>query len=180
MGRPAAIVPRKTMKNLPRETLPRMTFLLGRTVVFLTVAFLCFLPVPVVSVLRENGTLWMQHKALPGQEVVTIYTHSVERTEVRDLYLVTGGALWAWETWTKSQNAGLPTETGLWGRYLFRSPWQVYQGSRTSFRRIVWRVGNGFFGKNVLIIPPDVEEKVFLSLPDQRLIFAVSWSSCFF
>ena len=163
------------MKTFAGGGLSPLAPFLRRALFLLAVIFLGTLPVPAVQILRQDGKLWVDRKVLPGQEIVTVYTHSVEQTEVRDVIRVSGGALWTWETWTKSQNAGLPTDTGLWGRYFFRDQWQIYQGMRTSSRRVLWRVGDAFFGKNIVEIPPDFEEKVFLSFPGQRLLCTVSW-----
>ena len=148
---------------------------LGKVLVGLGLLFLCVIPTPVIKISHHDGTPWIGQKVLPGQEVITVYTHSVERTEVRDTYRVVGGVLWAWETWTKSHNAGLPTETGMWGRYFLQGPWQVYQGCHASYRRIVWRVGNEILGRNIVMIPPGEEVKAFLLFLGVWMVVTVSW-----
>lgn len=133
-------------------------------------------PVPSLCVFRSDGSLWKSWTMHPGQSVVTEYRHSVEQTQVRDTFRVVGGGLWSWETVTRSQNAGLPVDAGLWGRYRFQERQQLFQGMRQRFRNIVWRIGRGDLGRNILKLP-DIgwEETVFLTCPGERLKISVVW-----
>jgi len=84
-----------------------------------------------------------------GQEFMTGYIHSLQRTPVLDAYRIAGGRIWSWREYSQSHNAGLPFQAPAFGRFHIQDPWMVFEGGRHAWPNIVLRVGNAELGRNV-------------------------------
>ena len=84
---------------------------------------------PVLVVTDGDGTELFSHPVSDGDEVAIEYTHSVERTLVTDVYVVTDGALVSDRMLFSSYGAGFPSEatvTREGDRYVYHPPEQRY------------------------------------------------------
>ena len=95
---------------------------------------------PVVVVEDEGGEELLSVPVEENATVVLAYTHSVEKTPVRDVYAVRDGGLTMTRTEFSSYGAGLPStapveRTGD-GSYVYRPPDRRYETVRVATGRV--------------------------------------------
>ncbi len=84
---------------------------------------------PTLVVTDENGTELVATPVSDGTEIVIEYTHSVEKTTVRDVYVQRDGALVMTRMEFSSFGAGLPSQADVTvrdGRYVYEPPSESY------------------------------------------------------
>ncbi|ADE57088.1 hypothetical protein Amico_0963 [Aminobacterium colombiense DSM 12261] len=109
--------------------------------------YLLFIPVHFLSFRTQDWEL-CSALAPSGVEIKTGYIHSVEKTPVEDVYVLSGPRLWLWEERFRSHNAGLPTEPPPRGRFLLQKDWMVIRGSPYTWEVLRIRIGDDELGKN--------------------------------
>jgi len=85
---------------------------------------------PVLVVTDDDGTELHSHPVSDGDEVAIEYTHSVERTLVTDVYVVSDGGLVTDRMLFSSYGAGFPSEAAVTregDRYVYHPPEQRYE-----------------------------------------------------
>ncbi len=110
--------------------------------------YFSFVEIPVISVEAEDSSVKNSFFAPLGSSIETRYVHSLELTQVEDLYLPVDGFIWLWEERVKSHNAGLPTESMPNGFFVSNGAWMRFFGGRNRNSRYVFRIGNSVAGKN--------------------------------
>ncbi len=96
-----------------------------------------------------TGTDLLTVPVSTGTELVVAYTHSVERTLVRDIYIVENGGFIMTRMEFSSFGAGLPAQADVTvedGRYVYEPPEQQHA---------YLRVGTGFVADHDLIVDGD-------------------------
>lgn len=111
--------------------------------------------------------------ALLGRAIQGSIIHSVQLTPVIDEYRVQEGRLCAWQERIQSHNAGLPSLKPERGRFAYDPPWMIVEGTGQSWESIVYRVGTGEFGRNVLCVSPSPCRELWREMPGERLVFRV-------
>ena len=90
---------------------------------------------PVLVVTGDGGEELLVTPVDEGTEITVEYTHSVEKTLVRDVYAVRDGGLVMTRMEFSSFGAGLPSTadvTEVDGRYVYRPPEQRYDPLRVT------------------------------------------------
>lgn len=85
---------------------------------------------PTLVVTAENGTELVADPVSDETEIVIEYTHSVEKTTVRDVYVPTADALRMTRMEFRSFGAGLPSQADVTerdGRYVYYPPSSEYR-----------------------------------------------------
>lgn len=139
-----------------------------RVILALSFFYVLFVPMPKVSLSGGGGLLNIVKTVPLGTSWETRYIHSLELTEVEDLYLFVDNKIWLWEERVKSHNAGLPTEASRCGFFLTDKKWMRFFGGRFSARHQTIRVGDEFIGKNQFRFPPGEWLSVFRICPRSR------------
>ena len=88
---------------------------------------------PTLVVTDETGEELVATPVGPDTEIVVEYTHSVERTLVRDVYVAENGTLVMTRLEFSSFGAGLPSEADVvvdGGRYVYHPPRTEYETLR--------------------------------------------------
>ena len=137
------------------------------------------LSVPVLFVSMEFGSSANRDERLIplGGRLESRYIHSLELSEVEDLYVFVDAQIWLWEERVKSHNAGLPTESPRRGFFVGDSEWMRFFGGGFSTYRLLVRIGDDSFGRNQFRFPPDVWWDVFRLFPGARCTVETSTQS---
>lgn len=143
-------------------------------VLVLSFFYVSFVPMPCVSLRFECEPLNIVKTASLGTSWETRYVHSLELTEVEDLYVFVDKKIWLWEERVKSHNAGLPTETPRCGFFLSDSEWMRFFGGRFSAQGLTVRIGDEFLGRNQFRFPPGDWLSVFQLCPSSRCEVSMS------
>lgn len=106
--------------------------------------------VPVLGLEADDGSIKNRYIVPLGFSFETGYVHSLELTQVEDLYVPADGFIWLWEERVKSHNAGLPTEPWANGFFLSDRDWMRFFGGRQKNRTYAIRIGNPILGRNVI------------------------------
>ena len=88
---------------------------------------------PTLVVTNSSDETLLSSPVTEGSELVVEYTHSVEQTLVRDIYVVDDGALVMTRMEFSSFGAGLPAQADVTvenGRYVYEPPTQRYETLR--------------------------------------------------
>ncbi|MDO4952752.1 MAG: DUF1850 domain-containing protein [Synergistaceae bacterium] len=119
--------------------------------------------------ISADGNSLCSLPAAQGQRLIAQYVHSVEKTDVEDEYVVTGGKLWTWEEKVKSSNAGMPSVLPKYMSFLNSGGKMIFRGGRLAHETLNLRIGNKTFGRNKLRIPPFETAELYKTLPGRRL-----------
>jgi hypothetical protein len=123
-----------------------------------------------------RGELLFSSPAPNGYPFLTVYTHSLQLTPVKDDYRFVGGRIWGWEEWTQSHNAGLPSALPPGMRVILSPPWMINRGGRFAHDVIYYRVGTRVFGQNLWFFGPWGEIRIFEKYPSYRMELRASWA----
>jgi hypothetical protein len=115
-----------------------------------------------------------------GTRIVTGFVHSVEKTPVEDVYIVSGGRIWLWEERFRSHNAGLPTEPPKHGRFLLHKDWMIVQGSSYEWETLRVRIGDSQIGKNWFSSTMTGKLDLFQTIPNSLLYVEMKQVPLFF
>ncbi len=155
---------------MSRKTLFSVSFLILFSLGLAVAAW----PISVVSLRRENGMEAFSAPVPEGWTLTSRIIHSLERTPVEDEYRVVSGKIWQWEERFRSNNAGLPTEIPVQGRFLSSSGWFIARGGRNRWEILHYRVGNSDLGRNIVFPGGFKALNLFEDFPGERLTFSVT------
>lgn len=154
-----------------------MPFLLRRLLISIAVLsffYVFFVPMPCVCLRFGCEELNISKTASLGTSWETRYVHSLELTEVEDVYIFVDKKIWLWEERVKSHNAGLPTETNRSGFFKSDREWMRFFGGRFSAKELTVRIGDESLGKNQFRFPPGDWLSVFDLCPNSRCEVSMS------
>lgn len=135
---------------------------------------LSFFFVYPVSVLRLSDSQGNTLAIFPPEDFSVIYTHSVERTDVKESYHIQGDYILLTDTWFSSYGAGLPATT----QYDFEiSPqgFHIYNINK-SFEEVVYRTGQKIAQHRLVIGDREIYFSEF-SDPGQAVGFSLGKSA---
>ena len=132
------------------------------------------MPVNCLMVSAQGGALLFSSPLPHGAAFVTTYIHSVQLTPVVNEYRILQGGIWGWEERVRSQGAGLPFSAPEHGKFIMSPPWMVVQGGRRMEKRIVYRIGDDAFGRNIWQLPPLNPVEIYRHFPLKRVFIEAS------
>lgn len=136
----------------------------------LSIFYILFVPLPSLSIEFSTGSMGGERVVALGEMWETRYIHSLELTEVEDVYVFVDGKIWLWEERVKSHNAGLPTEPSRTGFFSIDEKWMRFFGGRFFSDRLVLRIGDNAIGRNQFRFPPGRWFDVFSYVPKSRCV----------
>ena len=123
--------------------------------------------------ISDNGTLLCSVPLAHGHRIETSYIHSVEKTAVKDSYIIADGKIWTWEECVRSSNAGMPSVLPKYTRFINTVNGLVFRGGRTASEHINLRSGNETYGRNTLRAAPYKTIALYKELPNRRLTIRI-------
>ncbi|MDR1137146.1 MAG: DUF1850 domain-containing protein [Synergistaceae bacterium] len=133
-------------------------------------AALCIMSMPVnYLTVTGRGEILFSCPVPNGYPFLTVYTHSLQLTSVKDDYRFVSGKMWGWEEWTQSHNAGLPSVLSPGMKVIVSQPWMINRGGRIGHNLIYYRIGSRLFGQNVWFFEPWGEIRIFEKYPSYRM-----------
>lgn len=138
------------------------------SVVALSFFYVSFVPIPFVSLRFVCESSNISRMTPLGALWETKYIHSLELTEVEDVYVFVDKNFWLWEERVKSHNAGLPTEAPRCGFFVSDSEWMRFFGGRFSAQKQTIRIGDELIGRNQFRFVPEGWLPVFELCPRSR------------
>jgi hypothetical protein len=142
-------------------------------IIILGVIVVPYLPVNFFTATGRQRTLFSS-PAPNGYSFTTTYIHSLQLTPVKDDYRLVGGRIWGWEEWTQSHNAGLPSVTPPHAMLIISPPWMINRGGRFASNIIYYRIGTEEFGRNIWLLAPWDEIKIYEKYPSYRVALEAS------
>lgn len=105
--------------------------------------------------------------------------HSVEQTEVIEIYQVRAGLITLLQTRFRSHNAGLPSLMPEQGRFYVENGWFVLEGTGPTLPEIYYRVGTVELGKNKLRTPNGEWVNLWQAFAGKRLRLYAEQVPCY-
>ena len=144
---------------------------------FLSFIFLFSVPVESLAIRSSDGSLIRACPVAPGNSFMLSFIHSVEKTPVESEFRVLSGKVRQWEERFLSHNAGLPTEAPPNGRFIMEKKWMVLRGGGLAVKSFRYRVGNGQFGRNFMVLPDGTKIVLFEEYSGRALLFSAESTS---